>query len=125
MRDLNQLSTPINKTAALVVNQSGCEKETEFVKLSREIENIKLSMAQVEQAIREEKSKKKKKELGRWKWELQNKLIPIKNRIKVLNVQKHETMNALIVRECMTRFSEKEWEEITSIAKQKFRRYEL
>lgn len=123
--DIESLQIPINRTAALVTNQHGCEdQETEFVRLSRERENLFLSLKSVELALIECEDKKEKKELGAWKFQLQTKMTKVKLRLKELNIQKKATVDHMILQECMQRMSKQEWNEIERIANEKFRKLE-
>ena len=120
--DVNQLSTPINKTAALVTNQSGCTKETEYVRLTRRREDLKTSINSMQALIDKEKDPKKKKDLGRMKLITQAQIKEVNEELKLLRMQRKEKIDTYIIRECMKRFSPEEWEEIREIANAHFRR---
>ena len=123
--NVNNLLIPINKTAALVVNQSGCEKETEYIKVSAEIENVKAALKANQDLINNSQCKKEKRVHGIKRQKLQSLLPSLKEKLKLLNIQRRETMNSLIIRECMELFTENEWKEIVAIANSKFRAIEL
>jgi len=112
--------TPINKTAALVTNQSGCVDETAFVTVSREVENLTLCIQATEKRLLETDSPIEKKELGQWKCELQKQMRPLREKKKALNVQHQSSINSLLIRECIKRFTREEWVEIENIAKRKY-----
>lgn len=117
MKGINAYSTPINKTAALVTSQAGInDRATAYQRASKELRDIKDCLKSIDRAIPECETKKEKKELASMKRQLQDKVAPLKEKIKLMNISRRENMQTLIVRECMNRFSESEWKEIVNIA---------
>jgi len=120
MLDCKKLLIPVNKTAALVVAQNE-ESDTEFMALSRKQENLKLAIRANNRNLLLTESKAKKRKLSLRKHDLEEEILPINKRIKELNMQRRESINSLIIKECMLKFSEKEWGEIRAEANRKFR----
>lgn len=125
MKDVNKFSTPIDKTAALVVNQSGCDKQTRFLTAKKKMEDLKRSVQSLLAMQKLVSDKKEKKEIGRRIANINKQISTLKETVKMHNMIRRETMNSLIIRECMNRFSEREWDEIVREADIKFRAREI
>jgi hypothetical protein len=110
--DINSFSTPINKTAALVVQQP---TECDMLALEQEIISTrdacrywhKLGQLDVDGA--KEKTK-----------ELSESLKKLKHRQKVIRSALSENMESYIVKQCKKQFSQDEWDVILFKARQQW-----
>lgn len=111
---------PINKTAALVVNQSGCTEGTELLKAMRALKDLTDCLISIDRKFAEGVTGKERKEMVLWKQDLQEKVRPLKEKIKLLKIQENSkresNKNKEIIKECQRRFSQKEWQEILELA---------
>lgn len=119
--DLTDIVTaaPIDKTAALVTSQTS--KESEFVAVCRELDNAQRAFEKLIIKFSEAKNKQERGRLNKKRFFIESRIRHLKERKKALNIAHRTSVQDLIIRECIARFSKSEWDEITSIAKQKHR----
>jgi hypothetical protein len=105
---------PINKTAALVANQSGCADEMTLEdkrdSLAKAISNIQREISGLP------KNHAYRKELGIKKQQMQDDISSLNKQIKIQNVL-DDDLNEYIIAACRRRFISTQWIEVLSEAR--------
>lgn len=112
MRDINNFSTPINKTASLVVSQSS-DDDIQLLEQDRKSLIKALEYWEEIQLSKEHDSQRKIRLI-------RSELKKIKRKIKTIKSNLNEGMPHYIVKVCRDRFREDEWKSIICQARHEY-----